>query len=191
MELRLIPVWDVAAVLTYAILRTYTGIEHAWEIVVLLGFACCLDRDMEIHEAIQALYMLRFSCHTIEIDSAPAYTLCLLVTIMSLCSQTERYQMQGHMVRRAFVGAATFFAVLVKYEWNSSPLLSVVRLLFYVCTTRISVSDAGMDSWDAALQSLWLFVVPIYFYLFVIAQFITRNWSLLNRLPLRADSCIV
>lgn len=193
MQLSAVPTWDVAALLTYAFLRTHAGIEHAWEIVIVVAFGCCLDRDMEIHECIAALYMLRYSCHTIQLDSALSYILCVVVTTMSYCARLEHYQLQKHQVRRTAVGIATFLAVLVKYKWNENHVFSIVRLTFFVCTTRLSVSDYSMDSWDAALQSLWLFVVPIYFYSFLVVHGAIKYYSHLKLYQKQSQSvaCLV
>lgn len=194
MQLSSVPAWDVAALLTYAMLRMYSGLDHAWEIVTALSFACSLDRDMSIHELIQGFYMVRYSCHTVQLGGSVGYIMCVLVAGVSMCAQTDRYQQQGHIIRRATVGTATLLAVLVRYDWNSNPAFSVVRLAVFIVTTRISVSDYDMDSWDAALQAIWLLVVPAYAYILVALQIFAKYcnadaFALRRRKP--SDSCLV
>lgn len=189
-----IPAWDVAALATYLLLHVYGGIDHAWEIVAVLGFACSLDRDMHIHELIAAAYMVRNSCHTVQFSGSVGYIMCVLVVSASMCAQTARYQQQGHMVRRAAVGTATFLSVLVQYDWNINSPFSVVRLFAFVATTRLAVSEYDMDSWDAAVQAIWLLIVPAYAYVLVAFQFIAkvwRTWPLVWKRHKASDACLV
>lgn len=194
MQLSDVPAWDVAATITYAILRVYAGADYASVIVAALAFICSLDRDMCIHEFIQAFYMVRYSCGTIQVGGSVACILCVCTVCMSLWAQTERYQQQGHIVRRASVGVATFAAVLVRYDWNGNAFFSVCRLVAYTVTTRISVFDYDMDSWDAAIQSMWLLVVPAYAYALVLVQIVAKYYKqglcqMRQRWP--TDACLV
>ena len=141
---------------------------------MLVVLACSLDRDMDMHEMVQALYMLRYTCNTVVLAGNTGYLMCVLVVGISMWARSARYQRYGHIVRRATVASAIFLAVLVRYEWNADPMFSVVRLAVFVVTTRVSVTTYSMDSWDAALQAIWLFVVPAYAYLMVVFQVLSQ-----------------
>jgi len=169
-----VPAWDVAATVAYALLRIYIGIDHAWPIVVLLALSCSLDRDMQLHEMVQGLYMLRYTCNSVHLKGSPAYIMCVLAVGLSIWARSTRYQRYGHVVRRAVVSTSIFLAVLVRYDWNMDPVLSVIRLAAYVAATRVSVTHYKLDSWDAALQAMWLFVVPIYAYVLVVFQILVQ-----------------
>ena len=165
--------WDVASVTTYGIIRMYVGVRHAWPIVVTVALACSLDRDMEFHEMVHMLYMLRKTCGSVHLHGSVGYMMCTVLLSVCIWSRSLNYASRGHVIRRATVSVAIFLSILVHYDWNDNHLFSVARLLVYIVLTRASLcSPNTFDTWDVAVQNMWLFVVPSYAYLFLLLQVI-------------------
>lgn len=156
--------YDVLSVVTYALLRFYIGAEHAWPVVALMCAVCAADRDMDIHEVVSAVYMLRFACRTDSITGTPAYCACLVAGALSLGSSATGYTDLSHVYRRVCLFVAVVLSVMVRYPWNADAHMSVCRLLAYTLCTRYMVGSLGRDPWDAAVQCMWLLALPMYTY---------------------------
>jgi len=156
--------WDVLSVSTYALLRFYIGPEHAWPIVAVLCGICALNRDLDIHELVSVVYILRYACRTDSIDGAAALCAWIVVGIVSACAHTERYTTMDHVFRRACLFCTAILSIMVRYPWNTDASMSVCRLLIYTLYTRHTVGVLKHDTWDAAVQCVWFLAVPYYAY---------------------------
>jgi len=154
--------WDVFSITFHALLHLYIGPVNAWPAVALLCAVCAVDRDLDIHEMVAAVYILRFACSTTRVDGATAYVVCALVTIGSLSAHMPAYATLPHTYRRPVLFALVICAVMLRYPWNTDPIISVLRLIMYTAVTRYSVSVQKQDSWDAAARSIWMLSLPFY-----------------------------
>jgi len=154
--------WDVLSITVHSLLHLYVGPVNAWPAVALLCAVCAVDRDLDIHEMVSAVYILRFACSTTSIDGATAYVVCALVAAGSLCAHMPAYATLPHTGRRPFLFALLISAVMLRYPWNTDPMVSVLHLIMYTAVTRHSVSVQKQDSWDAAARSIWMLALPLY-----------------------------
>ena len=154
--------WDVLSVTAHSLLHMYIGTEHAWLILAVLCGVCAIDRDLEMHEVVSAIYMLRYACRTVEVDGVVAYMSCAFVLLISCWAHSEAYLTMHHMHRRGTLFAAIVLAVMVRYTWNSNPYVSITRLVAYTIVTRRSVTFLLQDTWDSSAQCIWIFAAPLY-----------------------------
>jgi len=154
--------WDVLSVTVHALLHTYIGPVNAWPAVAVLCAVCALDRDLDIHELVSAVYMLRYSCSTTSVSGPTAYVVCVLVTAGSAAAHMKAYMTLPHTFRRPCLFALVLASVMLRYPWNVDPMVSVLHLVLYTVVTRHRVSSLRQDSWDAAVQSIWILAAPIY-----------------------------
>lgn len=154
--------WDVLSILCHALLHIYIGPDHAWPILAVVCGVSALDRDLDIHEIVAAIYVLRFSCHTIILDTYIAYIPCLLVAAISAYAHLEAYMVLQHTLRRGTLFATVIPAVMIRYTWNSSPAVSILRLVLYTLLTRRARTLLKQDSWDVAVQCMAVLCVPLY-----------------------------
>ena len=155
--------WDVLSVTAHALLHLYIGPEHAWMTLAVLCSICAIDRDLEMHEFVAAVYMLRYACRTIQVEGLFAYMSCFVVLIISCWAHSEAFLTLHHVYRRGAVYAAVMLSVMIRYSWNFDPFVSVGRLLVYTVITRRSVTFLSQDTWDSAVQCMWIFAAPVYF----------------------------
>ena len=155
-------VWDVLSVMCHAMLHLFIGSAHAWPVVALTCGASALHRDLDIHELVAAIYMLRFACNTITLVDHIAFVPCMLVAVVSSVAHLDAYTCASYYIRRATLFAAVIPAVMIRYTWNSTPYGSILRLLVYTVISRHSRTQLQIDSWDVAVQCLALLCVPLY-----------------------------
>lgn len=154
--------WDVLSVTTHALLHLVIGQSHAWPIVAVMCAVCALDRDLEIHEIVAALYILRFSCNTVVLDGIVAYVPCLITAGVSAYAHLEAYLALGHVYRRAALFVTVVLAVMTRYTWNTTPEMSIGRLVVYTMLTRRARAILKQDSWDSSVQCVAVLCVPFY-----------------------------
>ena len=154
--------WDVLSVTAHTLLHLYIGPEHAWLLLAVLCGVCALDRDLEMHEIVAAIYMLRFACQTVEANGIGAYLSCILVLCVSCWAHTEAFLTLHHMYRRGATYAVIILAVMIRYPWNFDPYVSIGRLVVYTVITRRYVTYLSQDTWDSSAQSIWIFSAPLY-----------------------------
>ena len=154
--------WDVLSVTTHALLHLAIGQSHAWPIVAVLCAVCALDRDLEIHEIVAVIYMLRFSCNTVVLDGIIAYVPCLITAAVSAYAHLEAYLSLHHKYRRAALFVTAVMAVMTRYTWNTTPEVSIGRLVVYTLLTRRARAILQQDSWDSAVQCIAVLCVPLY-----------------------------
>lgn len=154
--------WDVLSIVSHTLLHVYVGPEHAWPVLAVVCGVCAVDRDLEMHEMVAAVYMLRFACRTAALEGSAAYLSCSLVIFVSLWAHTEAYLTMHYVFRRGVLYTAIVLAVMVRYPWNEDPLASVARLMAYTMLARRSVTGLSQDSWDVATQCIALFTAPLY-----------------------------
>lgn len=173
--------WDVLSVATYTMLRFYIGAEHAWPVVAVLCSICALKRDLEIHELVSVVYMLRYACRTDSIAGTAAWCACIAVGMASAFAHTDTYAALDYVIRRASLFCTAVLSIMLRYAWNTDPLESVFRLTVYTLYTRYLVSTLKYDPWDAAVQCIWLLSVPIYAYSILLMPFAQNAYASLTR----------
>ena len=146
----------------HTLLHLYIGPEHAWLTLAALCGVCAVDRDLEMHEFVAAIYMLRYACRTIQAEGMFAYMACTVVLMLACWSHSEAFLTLHHVYRRGAVYAAVMLSVMIRYPWNFDPYVSVGRLLVYTVITRRSVTYLSQDTWDSAVQCMWIFSAPLY-----------------------------
>ena len=154
--------WDVLSVTAHALLHIYVGPQHAWLVLAILCAVCALDRDLDMHEIVAAVYMLRYACRTIEVEGVVAYLTCSVILVVSCWAHSEGFLTLHHISRRGAVYTVVVLAVMIRYPWNADPYMSVARLLFYTVITRRSVTYLLQDTWDSSAQCMWIFAAPVY-----------------------------
>lgn len=158
-----IELWDVLSVLTHVILHLHVGENHAWPAIAVICGICGLHRDLEIHEVVAAVYVLRFACNTIVLDGVIAYVPCLAVALVSAYAHLDTYMELDYAYRRATLYVTVIMAVMIRYTWNTSAELSIARLIVYTLLTRRARAVLKQDSWDSAVQCIAVLCAPSYF----------------------------
>jgi hypothetical protein len=152
--------WDVLSVVVQTLLHYHVGAEYAWAVVFSLVSLCCVDRDLEVHEMLAAVFMLRSACASMLVRGDSAWVMAALVVLGCASSCTHGYLKLSHVFRRPFTCTLAASSVVLRYEWNVNPAVSVLHLALFNLITRYKTVYRAIDSWDAAAQSLWLLALP-------------------------------
>lgn len=140
--------------------------RYTWPMVVVAACISMRTRDLEAHECVVALYMLRHTCGAMQ---SPTAWLCLPVMALGTWSRLKQYQCLPPLTRRACVLAASTLCLVLLHTVTDAPWTACARVVLYVGTTRQACVNRS-DSWDAVAQSMWLLSVPSYALYLVIFQ---------------------
>ena len=166
MPLHAVALWDVLMVSSWLAMQLVLGVRYTWPVIVVSACVCMRDRDLEAHECIIALYMLRHTCGAIH---APTIWLAIPAAVLGCWSRFNSYRVMDPLQRRVYVLVASAICLLLLHRTSDASWTSCTRVVLYVATTRHAVLNQA-DPWDAVAQSIWLLCVPSYSMVLVAAQ---------------------
>ena len=150
--------WDVLVVASWLVMQLVLDSRYTWPVVVVAGCICMRTRDLEVHECMVAMYMLRHTCGAMH---APTAWLSTPVVALGAWARLKQYQCLAPLTRRACVLASAVLCLVLLHSVTDAPWTACVRVVLYVATTRHSCLHRA-DTWDAVAQSVWLLCVPSY-----------------------------
>lgn len=158
--------WDVLTISAWLIMQLVLGVRYTWPVVVLSSCTCMRNRDLEAHECIIALYMLRHTCGAIP---APTMWLAIPSVLLGVWARFNSYCTMEVLHRRICVLTGAAICLLLLHHTADVPWVSCTRVVLYVATTRHAVLN-NADPWDAVAQSIWLLCVPAFVLVIVVVQ---------------------
>jgi len=160
MTTTVVETWDVLAVTVNALLHLTVGPSNAFPFVMLIYCLASLNRDLDVHEAAAAVYMLRHACGAVRIAAGSSYAAATCTVGLALWSRSPAYLGYHHIVRRGCVLLGIGISMLVLHGDGDGGIISVLRFALFVGATRYDTNVAELDPWDACAHSMWLLAVP-------------------------------
>jgi len=167
MNKRLVEVWDVLVISAWAGMQYTCDLHYVWPIVIALSCYCMHDRDMELHESVAAMYMLRHTCGAMH---SPNDFLCFPVVALACAARFKSYLGAAVLLRRRCVLLSAVLCLALLHRSTDTPWIAVARLVMYVGTTRHAILH-HVDPYDCVAQSMWMLCVPVYGLLLSVLQF--------------------
>lgn len=158
MTQQVIDPWDVLVVASWLVMQLVLDTRYTWPVVIATACICMRTRDLDAHEGMMAMYMLRHTCGAMH---APTAWLSAPVLLLGAWSRLKQYQCLDPLTRRACVLASAMLCLVLLHSVADAPWVACVRAVLYVATTRHACLHRA-DSWDAVAQSVWLLCVPPY-----------------------------
>ena len=100
MTVQIIELWDVLVIAMWTSMQLVMGVRFTWPIVVVISCVCMRNRDLEIHECVAALYMLRHTCGAVAV---PTSWLAVPVLVLGVLSRFTFYRERDALERRLYV----------------------------------------------------------------------------------------
>jgi hypothetical protein len=166
MTRHVVELWDVLVVSAWASMVFYLDVRYVWPCIVASACVCMRSRDLEVHEALLAMFMMRHACGAMR---APTPWLSAPVIAVGIWSRFGSYLGRDPMTRRLYTLLSIFICLALLHSTADKSWVSFIRLLLYTCTTRQAVFNS-MDSWDASAQSMWLLCCPPYALFLIVPQ---------------------
>jgi len=161
-----VELWDVLVVSTWTVMVFFLDVHYVWPCIVASVCVCMRRRDLDVHEGLLAMYMLRHACGATR---APTPWLAAPVVGLGVISRFGVYLGLESMARRLYTLLGIFLCLALLHSTADNQWVSFARLVLYTGTTRHAVFH-GMDSWDAAAQSVWLLCCPPYALIMIVPQ---------------------
>lgn len=161
-----VELWDVLVVSAWTVMLFFLDVRYVWPCLVASACVCMRSRDLDVHEAVLAMFMMRHTCGAMR---APTVWLSVPIIAVGGWSRFESYLDLAPMARRLYTLMGVFICLALLHSTADPSWVSFMRLVLYTGTTRHAVFHK-MDSWDAVAQSMWLLCCPPYALLLVVPQ---------------------
>jgi hypothetical protein len=161
-----VELWDVLVVSAWAAMVFYLDVRYVWPCIVASACVCMRSRDLDVHEGLLAMFMMRHACGAMR---APTPWLSAPVIAVGVWSRFGSYLGLDPMARRLYTLLGVFVCLALLHSTADAAWVSFMRLLLYTGATRHAVFHS-MDSWDAVAQSMWLLCSPPYALCLVVIQ---------------------
>ena len=152
MKKQFVELWDVLVLAVWTVLLLCIDVRFVWPCVVASACVCMRSRDLQAHECLAALYMLR---HTCGAPRSPTAWLACPILALGVWARFDSYLKQPAMTRRLYTLLAVFLCLTLLHSTADLHWIAITRLLAYTLMTRYGVFN-GMDTWDTIAQCAWI-----------------------------------
>lgn len=151
-----IDLWDVLVTMCWLLLVVYVDVKYAWPCVVAIACICMRTRDLQAHECLLALYMLRHACGAMR---SPSEWMSVPILALGVCARFNVYLELSALQRRFYTIVAVYICLALLHSTEDKHYVAVLRLVSYTVLTRYAVCGTT-DTWDAIAQCVWILCCP-------------------------------